>query len=657
MMTNLMSKCYLNSEYKADFKESLLIQDVANRAKLLHRETKEFTLEEREVIRKGERAIGQLLSAHRGLILQLVATYKVKGYNSTLSDLEQEATLAFLNALISFDPNKGGILATWAYFQIRARLQRITRQAIHNAIARARSMQSEQVFSSPYPELDQGFFEQIRFLINKLTEKQRQVVFFYLDGLGWAEIALKLQSTVDGVRMVWTRSVQQLRLLLLGERQQEKHYSKVSESPTAVQSSNFSESPTAVKSNNFINLLLKRLFQHVSPLSIFLRLFSKADNKMQKVKERNQKDNQVQNCLSYNDLCTKWKNRHNTTNVECRDKTEKSYNEIDHIEREPRGSLVVSLYTLVVYKAPAREVQVFLSDRRFVHFVPDFLSSPISNKSESYRFWSDPSCSKAARGSPSIFWLLKRLAVSHDWYQLKVFTSTIKSHIMYTTSQKQNRFLITSSRVRLTRFDKWWASLLPLALKKILPPWQVSALLVTLMAFYAEDQFFSTMIVLFWVSMSFSWLFRKLRRYVGHYTWLIPAYHVGLSFLILTPVLAQNAPTGNAPTGSACTTSGLFSAVTTFVSNLFSTVTFGGVGGGTLSGLICQVVGFLTISLLLGFLGVIGYVGFQIGYQRQPVSTVLDPLMGFLVFAGGSTVIIGVMVGTGGGNGGGPVVG
>ena len=62
----------------------------------------------------------------------------------------------------------------------------------------------------------------------------------------------------------------------------------------------------------------------------------------------------------------------------------------------------------------------------------------------------------------------------------------------------------------------------------------------------------------------------------------------------------------------------------------------------------CQVVGFLTVALLLGFLGVLGYVGYQIGYQRQPVSTVLDPLMGFLVFAGGATVVIGVMVGTGG---------
>lgn len=219
---------------------------------------------------------------------------------------------------------------------------------------------------------------------------------------------------------------------------------------------------------------------------------------------------------------------------------------------------------------------------------------------------------------------------------------------MYTTSQKQKPFLASSSRVRLTRFDKWWASLLPAGLKKVLPPWQVSALLVTLMAFYADDQVFNTMIVLFWASMSFSFLFRKLRRYVGHCSWIITVYHGGLSFFILTPVLAQNLTAA-----AGCTTTGLFSAVTNFVNTLFATVTFGGVGGGTLSGLICQVIGFLTISLLLGFLGVIGYIGFQIGYQRQPVSTVLDPLMGFLVFAGGATVMIGVMVGTGGTGGGG----
>lgn len=216
---------------------------------------------------------------------------------------------------------------------------------------------------------------------------------------------------------------------------------------------------------------------------------------------------------------------------------------------------------------------------------------------------------------------------------------------MYSESKKHNRSLTVSpalNRTALTRFDRWWASLLPPVLKRVLPPWQISVGLVTLMAFYTSDQVLSTMIVLFWASMSFTWLFRKLSRYVGHSRWIIPTYHAGLSFLVAQPVLAQVGASGD-----SCNTSGLFSAVTNFVSQLFSAVSFGGVGGGTLSSLICQVVGFLTIGLLLGFLGVIGYVAFQIGYQRQPISTVLDPLMAFLIFAGGASVVIGVMVGTG----------
>ncbi len=215
---------------------------------------------------------------------------------------------------------------------------------------------------------------------------------------------------------------------------------------------------------------------------------------------------------------------------------------------------------------------------------------------------------------------------------------------MQTESKQERLSAIASapSKVRLTHFDLWWASLVPPVMKRVLPPWQISAGLVTLMALYGEDQVLTTMLILFWASMCFTWLFRKFDRYVGHFRWLIPLYHAGLFPLVVTPAMAQAAP------AAACTTTGLFSKVTNFVSQLFATVTFGGVGGGTLSGLICQVVGFLTIALLLGFLGTLGYVAFQIGVNRQPISTVLDPLMGFLIFAGGSSVIIGVMVGTAG---------
>lgn len=201
--------------------------------------------------------------------------------------------------------------------------------------------------------------------------------------------------------------------------------------------------------------------------------------------------------------------------------------------------------------------------------------------------------------------------------------------------------LTAVNHVRLNRFDRWWANILPPIIKRSLPPWQISAGLVTMMTLYTQDQLLTTMLMLFWASFIFAWMFSKFNRQIGQFRWIIPAYHAGLFVLVAMPVMAQSA-------GAACSTPGLFSAVTNFVNQLFSSVTFGGVSGGNLASLICQVVGFLTIALLLGFLGAIGYVAFQIGHQRQPISTVLEPLMGFLIFAGASSVVIGVMLGTSG---------
>jgi hypothetical protein len=209
---------------------------------------------------------------------------------------------------------------------------------------------------------------------------------------------------------------------------------------------------------------------------------------------------------------------------------------------------------------------------------------------------------------------------------------------MNTTSYEPPIGLTTSNRVRLTRLERWWANSLPPVIKRVLPPWPISAGLVTLMTLISADPMLTTMMMLFWASLSFAWLFRKFNHQIGHFRWMIPAYHAGLFLLIGGPAMAQSS-------GAACSSPGLFSQVTNFINTLFASISFGGVGGGTLANLICQVVGFLTIAILLGFLAVIGFVAFQIGYQRQPISTVLDPLMGFLIFAGGATIMIAVMVG------------
>ena len=157
------------------------------------------------------------------------------------------------------------------------------------------------------------------------------------------------------------------------------------------------------------------------------------------------------------------------------------------------------------------------------------------------------------------------------------------------------------------------------------------------MAFLSESETYIQLVGLFWASLTFAFIFRELRKYIGNQGWLIYGFHLILSVLVGGPAWAQT-------TGGACSNSGIFAEVTNFISSLFSTISFGGTSTTTLSTLLCQVVGFLALALVLGFVGSIGYVAYQVGFQRQPISTCLEPLMGFLIFAGGSSVIIGVIV-------------
>lgn len=198
-------------------------------------------------------------------------------------------------------------------------------------------------------------------------------------------------------------------------------------------------------------------------------------------------------------------------------------------------------------------------------------------------------------------------------------------------------------KVKLNSFFIWWANLLPPQIKAIMPHWSISAGLVTLMAVFSGSQMLINMVSLFWASMVFTLVFRALQSYIGKHKWAIATYHALLYAFITKPVFAQAADAG-----AVCTNTGLFSQVTNFINTVFANITFGGVAAGSLSALICQVVGLLTVGLLLGFLGVLGTVSYQVGYQRQPIATVLDPVFGFLIFAGGATFVTTIMLGTAG---------
>ena len=208
---------------------------------------------------------------------------------------------------------------------------------------------------------------------------------------------------------------------------------------------------------------------------------------------------------------------------------------------------------------------------------------------------------------------------------------------MYLQPQTDNK------KAKLNSLEIWWANLLPPQIKAIMPHWSISGGIVTLMAVKCGSQMLINMVSLFWASMAFTLVFRALKPYLGKHKWVIAAYHALLFAFVTKPVFAQAADAG-----AVCTNTGLFSQVTNFINTVFANITFGGVAAGSLSALICQVVGLLTVGLLLGFLGVLGTVSYQVGYQRQPIATVLDPVFGFLIFAGGATFVTTIMLGTAG---------
>ncbi|HEY9824785.1 MAG TPA: hypothetical protein V6D19_05010 [Stenomitos sp.] len=88
----------------------------------------------------------------------------------------------------------------------------------------------------------------------------------------------------------------------------------------------------------------------------------------------------------------------------------------------------------------------------------------------------------------------------------------------------------------------------------------------------------------------------------------------------------------------------MLSALTNFVAATFSNIKFTG-SVTSLDGTICQVVGFLVFVVVLSFVGVAMYVAFQVSYQQQPLTIALNPLMGFLIFAAISSIVISVMLG------------
>lgn len=168
--------------------------------------------------------------------------------------------------------------------------------------------------------------------------------------------------------------------------------------------------------------------------------------------------------------------------------------------------------------------------------------------------------------------------------------------------------------------------------------WQTASILITAGGIFAEWQIVNVMSASFWLIIAFAMITKHYRvadTNLKLFKRLFILYHALVAGAIVAlPVRAQLQAT-------ACQTAGIFGALATFVTTLFGQTA-------DLNSLVCQFIGILTLVLVFGFVAGMAYAGFQIGYQRQPIGTVLDPFFGFVVFVAGTTAIIAILIGTGG---------
>ncbi len=174
-----------------------------------------------------EEALEQLIRKCTPILRKVVAPYNIAGADR--DDLLQEATLALIKAVNNYDETKGQVFSTFVYGVARQRIIDTLRASMakhHSPLNGAMSMEELQQDATGKKQLelaepkenvlDDYIKEEEKQNIRKtieglLTERELQVLYEYLDGKSYMEIADALHISSKTVDNTLTRIKKKIR--------------------------------------------------------------------------------------------------------------------------------------------------------------------------------------------------------------------------------------------------------------------------------------------------------------------------------------------------------------------------------------------------------------------------------------------------------------
>lgn len=146
----------------------------------------------------------QVIEKYKPLVHKIASRYTKQAHGMQLDDLVQEGNIGLIRALRSYDEKRGKFF-WYAYVCIRNEI----RSAIDRNSGFPKSNSNKDLRS--YNHVYHDDLDKIRDEIDKMSEREQQIITKRLNGFSYTEIASSLDISRQRVEQIWNKIVERLR--------------------------------------------------------------------------------------------------------------------------------------------------------------------------------------------------------------------------------------------------------------------------------------------------------------------------------------------------------------------------------------------------------------------------------------------------------------